>query len=877
MTNQASNQLPPKLAEKLLTWFLKGELAEEVLGDLDEKYVTTVEKKSNFKARINYWYQVLNYLRPFAIRKSKSKTSNHTIMFRNYLFIAFRNLSKNRFHSSINILSLALGIASCIVIYLFISQERLFDAQHTKSKDLYRLCEIQSFPGTNTQKVALSMPGMGPAMIKDFPEVESYTRYWGAANRLWENGDNRLIIDMAARVDSTFLDIFDFPLIMGDRTNALDEPKSIVISRETANKFFGKIDVVGETLETFGEELKITGVMEDIPEASHLQFDILVSISTFYREGEDFNNQWGSNFMVTYLKLVPNSNTNKMKKMFPEYLVRNSGDENLNDVMELFLQPFDQVHLGSMEIEHDYQNYRKFNGKYLDIFTLVGFFILIIASVNFMNLTTARASTRAKEVGVRKTVGARKNQLFWQFIVESVLLAFSALFFGLLINILTMPFLNDLIGRNLSLIPILFDPLVLTTVLISVLAIGILTGLYPSIYLSSFSTVSILKGIKSNEKKSVFRSSLIVIQFSLALAMIVATLVVLQQLDFMKNKDIGFNKDHVLLVGLNDTANDKFDLIKEKLNQNNNILGVTASGQRLGENFHQWGFQAKVDTGIVDLSPSNVYVDFDYLDVYGIELVKGRSFSKDFATDDGLAFVINESFAKELGYDEPIGQSVGHGWYPSDSLGTIIGVTKDFNFNSLHYKVNTLSMVVHTAWNYDEMSVKLNGKNIESGIKEVEKIWKEHVPDYPFEYSFLDDHFDELYRTDQQMGSVISIIAILSILIGAMGLFGLASISIKRRIKEIGIRKVLGAGKGQLVIILSSHFAKLIAVSFIIAAPLTYFVLGEWLDSFAFRIELNFLIFLIAGLSTFLIAMLTISYHTLRAASSNPTENLRYE
>lgn len=871
------NQHPPKLAERLLMWFLRRDLVEEVLGDLDEKFYSMLEKRSVPKARINYWYQVLNYLRPFAIRKSKSKISNHTIMLRNYLFIAFRNLSKNRFHSSINILSLAIGIASCLVIYLFISQERLFDGQHSKSNNLYRLCEVQSFTGTNTQNVALSMSGMGPSMLKDFPEVTSYTRYWGSGKRLWSKGDNRLMIDMAARVDSTFLDMFDFPLINGDRETALDEPKSIVISRETAHKFFGSVDVVGETLETLGQELKITAVMEDVPEESHLQFDVLISISTFYREGEDFNNQWGSNFLVTYLELTPNADLDKMSKTYPEYLVRNSGSEEINDYYKLFLQPFNQVHLGSMDIEHDYQNYRKFNGKYLDIFTLVGFFILIIASVNFMNLTTARASTRAKEVGVRKTIGARKDQLFWQFIMESVLLAFAALGIAFLIDFLAIPFLNDLIGRKLLLLSLFNEPLVIGSILLAVLTIGIITGLYPSFYLSSFNTVKILKGIESNEKRSIFRSSLIVIQFSLALAMIVATLVVLQQLNFMKNKDIGFNKDHVLLVDMNRTANEKFDLIKEELSKNSKVLGVTASGQRLGENFHQWGFQAEVDTGIVNLSPSNVFVEYDYLDVYGIELVEGRSFSKDYTTDDGLAFIINESFAAKLGYDEPIGKRVGHGWYPSDSLGTIIGVTKDFNFNSLHYKVNTLSMVVHTAWNYDEMSVKLNGQNIDSGIKAVEELWNQHVPDYPFEYSFLDDHFEELYRTDQQMGSVISIIAILSILIGAMGLFGLASISIKRRIKEIGIRKVLGAGRGQLVVILSTHFARLILISFVIAAPLTYFFLGEWLDGFAFRIELNVLIFLIAGLSTFLIAMLTISYHTLKAAGSNPTENLRYE
>ncbi len=868
---------PPKIPERLLSWVIRDELREEVLGDLEEKFYRNLKVNSLYRSRIHYWYQAINYFRLFALKRSKPKYFNQTVMVKNYFFTAFRNISKNKFHASLNILSLAIGIAACIVIFLFIREERSFDTQHSLSENIYRLCEVQSFPGTNTQKVALSMPGMAPAFLSDFPEVRDFTRYWGMGKRMWERGDKRILLEQGARVDSSFLILFDFEMISGDRKEALVEPNSIVITRETALKFFDDLDVLGESLVWNEDSYEITGVIEDIPEQSHLQFDLLMSFTTYTSQDPELNNRWGSNFMVTYLHLIPDPDFESMTERYPNFLLDNSGIEQINDFYKLFLQPLSEVHLGSMDIEHDYQNYRKFNGAYLDVFTLVAIFIIIIAAVNFMNLTTARASTRAKEVGVRKSIGALKGQLFRQFIIESVILAMLGLLVALIIDLISLPLLNDAINRNLALQTIFVNPDIILIILLSVILLGVVSGLYPAIYLSSFQTVRVLKGIDRSEKRSFFRSSLIVTQFSLAMAMIVATFVVLDQLNFMRTKDIGFNKDHIMLVDMNSTANDKFDLIKEQLLQNSNIIGVTASGQRLGENFHQWGFQAEVDTGILNITPSNVLVEYDYLDVYEIELVAGRTFSKEYARDDGLAFIINESFAKELGYDDPIGKRVGHSWYPSDSLGTIIGVTKDFNFNSLHYEVNTLSMVVHSEWYYDEMSIRLNGQNIEAGISEVERIWSEQVPDYPLDYSFLDGHFNELYESDQQMSAVVSIMAVLSIIVGAMGLFGLSAMSIERRIKEIGIRKVLGAGTRRLIIILSSDFAILIGISFLIAAPATYYFLQKWLENFAYRTELNLWLFGIAGIVTFVIAMGTISFHTLRAAATNPAETLKYE
>lgn len=799
-------------------------------------------------------------------------------MLKNYYAIALRNIRQNPLYAFINIFSLAIGLAACLVIYVFIADERSFDAFHTKSEAIYRLDEVQKFPGTNEQKVALSMPGMGPAIQKEFPEVSNYARFINRENQLVAKEDKKLLLPSIAYVDSTFLQIFDFELVDGDRATALNEPYSLLLTEETALKFFSSTqEAMGNSLTWREKEFKITGILKNIPENSHLQFSALSSVATILADDKGYNDQWGGNSLNTYFVLNPNTNIPEMEAKFPAFMSRHMDDPDINTFYKLYLQPLNQVHLNSMDIEHDYNNYRKFNGSYLDVFYVIGVFILLIAGVNFMNLTTARASHRWKEIGVRKTVGAKKLQLFSQFIFESVLLAFMALVLAVLLDLLFVPMLNSLIGRQLSLTFFFNQYQMIALVIGGTLALGFLTGIYPSFYMTSFNMSRVLKGGAQGEGRSIFRSGLVVLQFGLALAMIVSTLIVVQQLSFMKNTDIGFNKDEMMLVPMNKEANDKFETIKQELLKNSIIKGVTASGQRLGNNFHQWGFKVKADTGVMDITPSNVNVDYDYLKVYGIQLKDGRDFSKEIASDNGRAFIINETFAKELGLKETIGTPAGHGWYNNDSLGTIIGVVKDFNFNSLHYKVNTLEMVVHPDWGYDELSVKIDGARTDEAIALVKDLWSTQVPSYPFEYSFLDEHFEVLYESDKQMSAVVSIMAGLAILISCMGLFGLAAITTEKKTKEIGIRKALGATEGQITILLSRNFAWLIILSFIIISPITYYFLQAWLQQFAYRIGINPLLFLLGGAIAMSIALLTISYHTVRSARANPVKALRYE
>lgn len=799
-------------------------------------------------------------------------------MIKNYFAIAWRAIRQKPLYSFINIFSLSVGLAACLVIYLFVQDEQSFDRFHEKQSAIYRLDEVQNFPGTNKQKVALSMPGMAPAIGREFPEVVTYTRFSNRNKLLITKGETKMLVQNVAHVDSTYLDIFDFPLLAGNRETALDAPYTMAVTEELALKFFKNTDeALNNTLTFRDREYTITAILKDLPENSHMQFDVLVSITTITSTDKEYNNRWGGNSLNTYLVLHPNTDIKAMEEKFPAFMSRHMDDPKINEYYKLYLQPLTDVHLGSIDIEHDYNNYRKFNGKYLDVFYIIGAFILLIAAVNFMNLTTARASHRWKEIGVRQSVGARKFQLFGQFIFESTMLAVFALVLACVIDLGCIPLLNKAIGRQLDLLAFFQQPLHVAAVIAGTLTLGILTGIYPAFYMASANMAKAMKGKGKTEGRSVFRSSLVVVQFGLALAMIVSTLVVLQQLSFMNNTDIGFDKDQILLVDMNQDANKSFESLKQELQQHDVIKGVTASGQRLGNNLHQWGFKVKSDTGILEITPSNLNVDYDFLSVYGIEVKEGRGFSKEVSSDNGMAFVINETFAKELALKETVGAPAGHGWYDKDSLGSIIGVVKDFNFNSLHYKVNTLSMVVHPDWGYDELTIKLAGGRTEEGIALAKELWQKHVPGYPFDYTFLDQHFAVLYSSDKQMGVVVSIMAGLAIVISCVGLFGLAAITTEKKTKEIGIRKSLGATETQITVLLSKNFTWLIVLSFVIVSPLTFFLLRTWLQNFAYRVSINPLLFLAGGAIALLIALLTISFHTIRSARANPVKALRYE
>lgn len=801
-------------------------------------------------------------------------------MIKNYFKIAFRNLWKNKAFSAINIFGLAIGMAACIVIMLFVFYEKSFDGMH--SKNIYRLDEVQKFEGmVQPQNVALSMYPMGPTLTADFPEIKNFTRVRQANKLDLTYGDKRIFFPSILYVDSTFLQLFDFGIVRGDKKSLLEKPNSIALTEQSAKKLFGKEDPIGKTVTKYvGDTINftITGIMKDVPENSHLQFDGLASFSTI--AGPDNMNNWGGNWLVTYLELQQATDIASLEKKFPAYLKKYMTENDRWKFYELFLQPLSKVHDGSADITHDYVNYKKFDKRYTYIFSVIAIIILVIACINFMNLSTARSAERAREVGIRKTIGAERYQLAGQFLGESVLLSLIALIIAIVIVKLSLPAINNLSQRQLEL-PLTDLSLILSIVGATII-VGIFAGLYPAGYLSSFKPVRVLKGsLQTGRSKSTLRNTLVVGQFTGAILLIIGTVFAMRQLRYMQTKDPGFNRDQVMIIPLNRVTSGKYETLKQELLKNTVVSGVTASQQRLGNNLHQSGMVFHGDGPARQLTSSQVVVDPDYLTLYKIPLIAGRNFTND-PNDNAKAYIVNETMAKELLKDSPktsyetlVGKH--YGFNGMDSAGFIAGVVRDFNFNSLHHKIETLSIFCQKDWGYGEVSVRINGAKAMDAINHISSSWKKVNPDQPFEYRFLDEHFAEMYTADRAVSKVVGILAGLAILISCLGLFGLASYSAERRVKEIGIRKVLGASVQNITTMLSKDFIRLVLVSNLIAWPLARIGVSRWLQDFAYRVPVNWWVFIAAGSIALLIALLTVSLQAIKAAIANPVKSLRTE
>ncbi|MCF0073337.1 ABC transporter permease [Dyadobacter sp. CY261] len=799
-------------------------------------------------------------------------------MLKNYLKVALRNIWKNKVFSAINIVGLAVSMAACIVIMLFVFYERSFDGLH--SKNIYRLDEVQKFEGmVAPQKVALSMFPMGPTLEEEFPEIRQFVRINTTGKLPVHYREQRVELSQAFLTDSNFFKLFDYPIIEGEKDRVLKEPNSVVLSEKSAKSIFGNVDPIGKTINHFGNDtltLKVTGIMKDVQTNSHLQFDALISFNTIAKP--DFMKNWGGNWLVTYLELAPGTDVAKMEKKFPGFLKKHMKEGGWK-FYELFLQPLAEVHAQSVDITHDYINYQKFDKRYTYVFSIIAAIVLIIACVNFMNLSTARSTGRAKEVGIRKSIGAQRFQLAGQFIGESVLLALFSLVLAIAIVKLVMPAVANFSQRRLE-FSIFQHPGLLLVILSVTVFVGMLSGLYPAAFLSAFEPVKVLKGT-IRVGKSNFRNALVVAQFTSAVFLIIATGFAVKQLQYMVNKNPGFDKEQVVVIPLNSKSDTKYAALKQELLTNSSIEAVTGSQQRLGNNLHQTGVSFQGTAAKRELTSSQVVVDPDYLKLYKIKLLAGRNFTHE-AGDNAKTYIINESLAKELLKGEPtltmetlIGKRFG--FSGMDSLSTIVGVTEDFNFNSLHHKVETLCIFNQKDWSYSEMSVRIKGGSTQQALAAIQATWNKLVPDQPFTYSFLDEHFAEMYRADSQVSEIVGILAGLAIFVSCLGLFGLASYSAERRIKEIGVRKVMGASVAGIVALLSRDFLQLVLISILIASPIAWWAVRAWLNDFAYRIDIEWWMFLFAGALAVLVALFTISFQSIKAALMNPVKSLRAE
>jgi putative ABC transport system permease protein len=799
-------------------------------------------------------------------------------MFRNYFKIAWRNLWKKKVYSIINIAGLAIGMAACIVMLLFVFYENSFDRFHTKN--IYRLNEVQKFPGmVASQKVALSMFPMGPTLQKEFPEILNFCRVSWSDNYELTYGEKHLFLPQILRVDTSFLHMFDFPLLKGDRATALLQPNSAILTETAARKFFGKEDPMGKTIVHAYDDTTIytvRGIAADPPENSHIQFDALVSFNTFFNP--DMMNNWGGNWLHTFFELSPHTNAAALEAKFPAYLKRHMGDGDGWKYYELFLLPLRDVHSKTADFAIDRLNYMKFDKSYTQIFLAIALIVMLIACINFMNLSTARSAERAREVGIRKSIGALRLQLGVQFLSETVLLSLLALVLALGLVALAIPCVNNLSHRHLQVV-ISQNSWIIGVILGATIVLGILSGLYPAAYLSSFQPVKVLKGLPQVGKdKGLLRNFLVVGQFTSAIFLIIATIFVYRQLTYMQDKDPGFDRDQLVNVRNDNVTGKKFEAIKKDLLNNTLITGVTGAYDQLGSSLDQSGVNFKGDGPIRNLASTRLVVDPDYLRVYKIPVVYGKNFSHDKAAE-GREYIINEELARELLKDEPrrsmpwlIGRTFGF-----DTTGYIVGIAKDFNFNSLHNKIETMFMFNVPNGGFSTMSVRIDGARADKAIAFLQSTWARFNPDHPMEYQFLDDHFKEVYRADQQVTTMVTVLAVLAILISCLGLFGLASYSTEKRIKEIGIRKVMGASIQNIVRLLSRHFVRLVLWANLISWPLAWFAIHHWLEDYAYRIPLSWWVFALAGALAMGIALVTVSILAFRAAVANPVNSLRTE
>jgi putative ABC transport system permease protein len=794
-------------------------------------------------------------------------------VFKNYFKIAFRNLWRHRVFSGINILGLSVGMTACFLIFLNVRFEMSYDNMHSKSADIYRIiCDIKT--PTETLKESGPSWAVGPHLMKgDFPQVVASARITGD-EILVRKGNVKFQEKNSIWADSTFFDVFDFKLVRGNRHTALNEILDVVFSESAAKKYFGKTDPLGQTVLLTGDGLtaKVTGIMQDIPENSSIKADMIVSMNTITRKfNPDLDNQWGNYGNNTYVLLKPGASPELFTKQLPAFLEKMNGTEmkKMNMYPTLMLEKLKDVYLRSTRDDS-----KTGNIKNVYIFSIVAVFILLIACFNFINLTTARSAERAKEVGIRKVVGAGRQQLTWQYLGESVIVCLIAFFISIGAAALLLPSFNTLAGKTIS--AGIFEHWGMISLLfIASIGIGLLAGIYPALVLSSFKPVSVLKGRFSTGTKGILlRKVLVVSQFTISIALIISVLVVYLQLNFMRGQDLGFSKDQMMILdSYGDPAKETFMHTVASLP---NVKSVTMSSSVPGGGNMGAYSQIQNVKGVMQIANLDLYfVDWDYIKQFGIKMAAGRAFSRDFMTDTTQAMILNEAAAKQFGY-RTAQDAVGRDFDQWGRKGKIVGIMKDFHYKSLQEEIKPLSMRIEPK-GCNMVSVKISANNLPATIAVIEKNWNTLMPSRPFSYFFLDEFFDKQYRSEQRFGKLFLNFAILAIIISCLGLLGLASYSTMQRTREIGIRKVLGATVPNIVNLLSKDFLKLVAVAVVIASPLAWIVMHRWLQDFAYRIPIFWWVFVVAAITAAMIALITVSFQAIKAAVSNPVVSLRSE
>jgi predicted permease len=786
-------------------------------------------------------------------------------MFANYLKIALRNLRREKIYSFINIAGLAVGMACFILILLWVQDELSYDSFHNRADNLYRVTETWRDEGS-VEKSVITSALLGPALKEENPEITLATRYSVDGEQLIKYKDKRFQNDVVALADNDFLNMFSFPLIAGNSETALRDKFSVVISEEMKRKYFANENPIGKVLNINRRDFTVTAVMQNIPRNSHIQFDCLVPFDSRRDWLKQITDRWTVSAYFTYVLLNENVRRDIVAPKINGVVEKHAGEHSTS----LGLQALKDIHLYSGA--YDYSEAQPGDIRYVYTFTAMALLILFIACINFVNLTTARSSTRAREIGVRKVVGAQGKNIRGQFFGESILMSFLAMFLSLVIVELTLPGVNSWLGRSLTL-NFTANPLIVLSLAGLALFSGIVAGIYPAIYLSSFQPVKVLKGtFDAGSKSVVFRKILVVTQFTFSIFLIISAVVISNQLYFMTRGDLGFDREYLLYVRMRGGFLENYDNIKRELLQYPHVLSVSAGVQPTSLSWasQEVDWEGKDPERKFGLNRYNV--DFGYIETLEMEIVQGRNFSTDFAADETRAYVLNEEAVKQMELVNPIGKRFSF----ENREGTIIGVVKNFHQKSLHNPIYPLVMQIDRS-DLKYLLVRIKPEIIPEILRFLEERWMETANEYLFEYHFLDETIENFYGAERQMRTIFIWATVLAIFISCLGLFGLSSFATEKRTKEIGIRKVLGATAAGIVKLLSGEFIILVAIANIIAWPFVYVAMNSWLENFAYRTEIGWWIFAMAGGLALAIALFTVSFQAIKAAVANPVDALRYE
>jgi putative ABC transport system permease protein len=872
---------PPRLANSLLKLFLREDLLEEVLGDLEEKFAD----RPSF---LNYWYQVFNYIRPFAMRKKQFHPVTHIDMLKNYLTVGWRNLLKHKMYSSINIGGFALGIAACVLLALYIKGELNYDKYYAHGDRLFRVVGHGTFRSEGHANLHFSHP-FGDVLKESLPEIEENGYYnpimnFGAGSNEVRRTDRAENIheEKIMYVTQGLLNVLEVQFIHGNPSKALVDPHTVVITESTAIKYFRDEDPIGKSIILNDDQNKvstITGVIKDFPPTSHFNYDFLLTL-----EGDPFwkgeSTSWCCGNYINYVRLKPGVDIGefqeKLAPLIKTYTIadakgRNANLDEINWVNSYYytLQPVRDIYLNKEALHDDLPHG---DIRFIWLFGSIAVFILVLACINFINLSTARSAKRAKEVGVRKAIGSMRSSVIRQFLAESFLFSLIALVIGLILTQLMIPVFNNLVGKSIA-FP-WTQWWLLPTLVVAALAIGLLAGLYPAFYLSAFKPVKVLKGgLATGSKNGSIRSALVIFQFTISIVLIVGTVVIDRQMSYALSKDLGFDKEDLLVLNGTRTLGNKNISFKNELMKLSQVKSVSISNYLPVDDGKRDGGSTQIaGKSDVDYRSQQWEVDRDYVKTMGFRIIKGRDFDSKIASDSG-AMIITESMMKDMGLEDPIGVQVKN-W--SGSF-TIVGVVEDFHYHVLTEKISPVTMFI-TKRIANVMTIKLQpGGDIAGSVEAISAVWKKFSPNQPIRYEFLDDRFTNTYNDVKRFGLVVKVFATLAIVVACLGLFALSAFMIEQRGKEISIRMVLGAPVSNILRLLSQNFVVLVGIAFFIAAPVAWIMMNKWLEDYAYKITIGWEVFAVTGIGALAIALFTIGYQTISASLRNPVGNLKSE